>query len=277
MKIYVINLERAVERKEAAIGEFERYGIEFDIHSGVDWRSLTERDVREQVEHKFQAIAKKRWNPMSIYGMLACWLSHRNLWKRAVYDGVDAIAVFEDDVRLADETKSALARIESLEQQDFNFDIVFLYDSKRVKPMIPAHRIDSRFVLNLVKYSSMGAVGYVISRPAMKILLDDYPKMNMGIDELMHSYWLTGLKTYVLTPQVAYHGDAISGLEHHSLAGEADGTNELRKLRRESLGAYLRHKLKLEFRKLSGFPSRLVCKYIPQRLAFRKRMKSESL
>lgn len=57
--------------------------------------------------------------------MLACWQSHRNLWKRAVNEGADAIAVFEYDVSLVCETKSALAVIDSLGQQELYLTLFF--------------------------------------------------------------------------------------------------------------------------------------------------------
>ena len=191
--------------------------------------------------------------------------------------GENSVAIFEDDVSLTDDTKLALDEISNIENQDIEFDIIFLYDTKRIKPLIPAHRIDDTFVLNLVKYSSMGAVGYVISRRAMKLLLNDYPLMSMGIDQLMHWYWITGLKTYVLTPQVVFHGDRNRRHFHHSYSGESGISNELLEWKQNNLGKYRKYKLLTAMKSLQTFPSRLAFKYIPQRLVFRQRMKKEAI
>lgn len=279
MKSYVINLERAVDRREATIKQFDHHGIEFELFSGVDWLDLTDDDVATNVDSKFLSKLKKKYGPTTVLGMLACWLSHRNLWKIATAnnEGTEIFAIFEDDACLTKDTKSALKAITTLDQQNFGFDIIFLYDSKRIKPLIPIYNIDENFSLNLVKYSSMGAVGYVISRQAIDILLKNYPLMNMGVDELMHYYWLTGLKTYVLNPQIVFHGDVNPSVVHYSYAGEVDGTNEVRTMKYVNPKLYKWHKIKGQITKLYGFPSRLIFKYIPQRLAFRKRMKYESL
>ena len=278
MKNIVINLERAAERREAMLEEFAHYGLDFEFFSGVDWLNLTEHDIRENVDSKYIAKSKKGMDPNSLPGILACWLSHRNLWKIAVTEWeVNSIAVFEDDASLTDDTKSALNVISNLEKQDIEFDIIFLYDTKRIKPLIPVHRIDDRFILNLVKYSSMGAVGYVISRRAMKILLKDYPLLNMGIDELMHWYWITGLKTYVLTPQVVFHGDKDRRHLHHSYSGESGISNKLLEWKQNNLGKYRNYKLLRATKSVLNFPSRLFFKYIPQRLVFRRRVKNEVL
>ena len=278
MKNYVINLERASDRREVIAKNFDHYGIEFEFFTAIDWVDLTENDVRDNVDSKFLAKSKKWINPMDLHGMLACWLSHRILWKNAVADEQsEIISIFEDDATLTSDTKAALEAITKLEKQNFEFDIIFLYDSKRPKPLIPVCKIDERFALNLVKYSSMGAVGYVISRRAINVLLNHFPLMNVGIDELMHWYWLTGLKTYVLSPQVVFHGDMESSIHHHSFAGEPSGTNEIRQWKITNPSLYTRIRAKSELKKLLEFPSRLVFKYIPQRLAFRKRLKYESL
>ena len=205
-------------------------------------------------------------------GMLA--ESPESLAKRTQsWGGANRIAVFEDDVYLADNAKSALTAIDRIENN--GFDIIYLYDSKRIKPLIPVRKIDDQFALNLVKFSSMGAVGYVISNHAMKKLLDDYPLMNMGVDQLMHYYWITGLKTYILTPQTVFHGSRDPNHSHHSYSGESGLTNDVVEWKKANPRKYKMYRLKIEFKNLQTFPSRVVFKYIPQRLAFFRRMKNE--
>ena len=87
MKNFVINLERATERREAMVKEFADHNIAFDFFSGVDWLNLTEDDVRDNVDSKYISKSKNWLDPMSLYGMLACWLSHRSLWQKTMTDG----------------------------------------------------------------------------------------------------------------------------------------------------------------------------------------------
>ena len=87
MKNYVINLERAVDRREATIKQFDHHGIEFEFFSGVDWLDLTEQDFLENVDPKYLLNSKKSVDG-SLPGLLACWLSHRNLWKFALVENL---------------------------------------------------------------------------------------------------------------------------------------------------------------------------------------------
>ena len=273
MKNYVINLERATERRESVIGEFASHGIDIEIIFGVDWLNLTESDLRSNVDPKYLSKSKKWSDPKTLYGMLACWLSHRKVWQRAVNEGADKIAVFEDDVYLTTDAKLALNAIDKLENN--GFDIIFLYDSYRIKPLIPTQKIDEKFVLNLVKFTSMGAVAYVISSHTMKTLLNNYPQMSMAVDQLMHWYWITGLKTYVLTPQTVFHGDRNPYDSHHSYMGESGVNNDAIEWKKTNPSKYKMYRVIVEIKNLQTFPSRLIFKYIPQRLAFYKRMRSE--
>ena len=270
MKNYVLYLERAVNRKKAIIKELDHYSIDADFYPAIDWHSITDEDVQNEVDPEYLKESNNSIDPLQIYGVLACWLSHRKLWKSAVDGELDSITVFEDDARFSEDTKPALAAIDRLKERNFEYDIIFLYNAKKF-PLIPVHSIDDRFKLNLIKYNSIGAVGYVMSRNAMKVLLNDYPLMNMGIDALMHWYWLTGLRTYILTPQVVFHG---SDLPHYSYLGESGNYNTVMGWKLNDRKQYVRFRRKRAIWQIQNFPSRLVSKYIPQRLAFSKRLKN---
>lgn len=270
MKSYVLGLERAADRKEAIVKELDHYGIEFDFHWAIDWHSITDDDVQCNVYPKYLKEFNNSVDPLQIYGMLACWMSHRNLWKSAMDKGLDSIAVFEDDATFSEDTKPALAAIARLEKQNYEYDIIFLYNAKPF-PLIPVHSIDDRFKLNLIKYNSIGAVGYVISRNAMGTLLNKFPMMIMGIDALMHWYWLTGLRTYILTPHVVFHGTNVN---HHSYLGESGNYNTVMDWKTNDREKYVRFRRKRTIKQTQNFPSRIVSKYIPQRLVFRKRLKN---
>lgn len=268
MKNYVLGLERAVDRKEAIIKELNHYDIEFDFYWAIDWHSITDEDVQKNVYPKYLKETNNSIDPLQIYSVLACWQSHRSLWKFAMKEGLDSIAVFEDDARLSEDTKPALAAIDQL--KDFEYDIIFLFNAKTF-PLIPVHSIDDKFKLNLIKYNSIGAVGYVISRNAMGTLLNKYPMMTMGIDALMHWYWMTGLRTYILTPHVVFHGTEV---HHHSCLGESGNYNTVMDWKANDREKYVRFRRRRAIKQIQNFPSRLFSKYIPQRLVFRKRLKS---
>ena len=268
MKNYVINLERAVERKDATIKQFGHYGIEFEFFSGVDWQNLTNDDIINYVHPKYISNSKKYKRPL-VHGTLACWLSHRRLWQIAVNQGEDMVAVFEDDATLTEDTSIALNAIENMGKSTdgFQFDVIFLYNGRDRNPIFPIYKVDEKFTLSLVKYDSIGAVGYVITHRAMKTLLEQFPLMIIHVDALMHSYYLHGLKTYVLSPQVVFHGE---GAElHHSYNAEATSENQIIE---NCLSDHTYHRR----RSLRHSAYRLLNHKIPRMRAFRHRMKNET-
>ena len=263
MKSYVISLDRAAERRDSILHNFEQFGIDFQVVSGIDWLDITDQMVLDNLHPDYFFRAKNLKRP-HVHGILACWLSHRKVWKLAIERNQKIVAIFEDDCELTVDTKPALKAIEASGTN--KFDIVFLYHGKPKKPLYPILKIDDKFAFNLVKYESIGAVGYVITIDAMKTLLKNYPLMNIHIDALMHYYWWHGLKTYILTPQVTFHGSF--GKAHHSYNEEGVSIETLERLGLTSNSHYL-------VKKLRRFYDRLISKYLPQFSAFQKRLKLE--
>ena len=266
IKNYIINLERAHERRQNVVKEFIQYGVEYELVSGIDWRDLSEQDIVNWVDPKVKR-REQIYGQTIDKGSLACWLSHRKVWEIGIRNNLDLIAVFEDDATLTNRTREILLKIETLQSlENFNFDIIFLYNGKPRKPYIPIHRLNDEFTLGLVKYDSIGAVGYVITQHAIRRLMRDFPRMNFCVDTVMHAYWMTSLKTYVLMPQVVFHGTENSG--HHSYNEEShfffsdDNSKSLSNIR----------KLLTKLQKSSNT---LLNKDIPKRIGFKRRIKDE--
>jgi len=103
----------------------------------------------------------------------------------------------------------------------------------------------------------------------MNKLLRDYPLMVAPIDVLMHWYWWTGLKTYILTPQVVFHGDVEQA--HHSYASESQLSKE-----NKNLSCFVESKKENKFkREIRRLCSNSFSKTVPQRIAFRNRVHEE--
>ena len=200
MKCIVINLERATERREHIIREFGAHDVQYEFFTGKDKRHLTEND--------FQAYAAydakfSNWKHPHFKGHFACWLSHREVWKKAVLDGENMIAVFEDDVKLLPDINDGLKLIEELTDQ---FDIIFLNNRFPGRPFVPIVKLSDEFMLGLIKFAAVGTEGYVITSRAMRHLLDIFPHFDIEVDRLMSASWLHGLKTFHIQPNCVFHG-----------------------------------------------------------------------
>ena len=200
MKFFVINLERSADRREHITKEFHAQGVDFEISTAKDKFDLTQRDYEEFADPQSRSI---NWSHPMVPGLLAVWISHQTVWKQCLEsDSLETVGIFEDDVSISDEFNRAVRILES--KKDL-FDICFLSRQHAHKPFKPLIELGDGFSLGIVKYQHIAANGYLINRRAMRRLIEQFPKFrDVPIDDIMHSPWLTNLRTYTLGPPVVF-------------------------------------------------------------------------
>ena len=203
MKCVVINLERAYERRKRIVEQFEILGLELEIFTGVDGHELPKEDYFNYGDRHSGLV---NWKHPNVPGMLGCWISHRQVWLNALDEGLDMIAVFEDDVTLDPNVEQVLSAVEVGLDTIPDFDIIFLDNRRPDRQFIPLAVVDHMFSVGLVRYGNLGTSGYIITRGAMQHLLRRYSHMPVAIDQLIHAGWKNGLQTFTLNPQVVFHG-----------------------------------------------------------------------
>ena len=203
MKCVVINLPRATARRKNITSQFVNLNLGFDIFDGIDGHTLSIEHYGEHADYNSRLI---NWKHPNVPGMLGCWLSHRQVWRNALAENLNAVAIFEDDVTIAPNIKQVLSAIELELESKSIFDIIFLDNRRPYRPFVPLVRIDKAFTIGLIRHGNIGASGYIITNSAMKCLLRKYPRMTIAIDQLMHAGWHHNLQTFTLCPQVVSHG-----------------------------------------------------------------------
>ena len=199
MRIFVVNLVRAKDRRQRMTQQFEKLGLKPEFHAAVDGRQLSRehyakvnRNIRQRMGLKPQAN-----------GAIANWLSQRELMREIVANGPETAAIFEDDVEVSPELPSVLA---ALERRPVAFDIVKMSRRTLSKAFIPHKQLLSGYNIGRVRYHDFGSEGYVITREASRRFLAATPKMTWEIDQAINNYWENGLNVYYLDPPVVFHG-----------------------------------------------------------------------
>ena len=201
MRIVLINLERASDRRAQMAREFDAAGLRYEIKTAIDGRELSP-DHLTHVDRERRQRLGLRPNDM---GSIACWLTHREVMRDLAANGPDMMAVFEDDARFT----PRLAEILSvLETRPFAFDVVSLYRGHPRRPFIPCVPLTDDHSAGRVRYSDSGAVGYVITRPAARHFLETTPKMVLALDHALLRFWISGLNAFYVDPPVVHHGGA---------------------------------------------------------------------
>ncbi len=164
MKAYYINLDRALERRKHMEEQAARLGIDLVRIAAVDGKLLSEQEAE-----KF-CPTKGRTHKLS-FVEIACFLSHRKAWQLIV-DGQDTHGVvLEDDLLLTPEFPRF---VNSSDWILDSFDVVKVETTCRPLLLMPPRNDvgGGRKVWRMAS-ENMGGGGYILSRKAARILLDE--------------------------------------------------------------------------------------------------------
>ena len=199
MKAFVINLERAVERRRRMEQQFAALGLEAAFHPAADIRDFTQetytkvdRETRRQLGLWPQADAE-----------IACWMSHHQIMQQIVENGPETVAILEDDAGLSAELPAVL---DALERRPFAFDVVKL-NRRSPRTFIPCERLETGHQVGRVRYHDYGSEGYVITREAARHFLENTPLMMREIDQALSRFWENGLNVFYVDPPVVSHDE----------------------------------------------------------------------
>jgi len=91
LRIFVISLARAAERRATVCAHLQALGLEYELVDGVDGRALT---AEEHARLLAPGVT------FSSPGVVGCYMSHMAVYRRLVESGAAAALVLEDDAML---------------------------------------------------------------------------------------------------------------------------------------------------------------------------------
>lgn len=104
MKIFVINLDRDIERYERISSNLNQLGLSWERVSGVDGKTMTPDELSVYDEN---AAIRVGGVPLT-RGHIGCSLSHIRLYERIVREGIPQALILEDDMLLDERLQSFL-------------------------------------------------------------------------------------------------------------------------------------------------------------------------
>ena len=199
MKLFVVNLDRAEERRHRMKRQFEQLGLEVTFHRAVDASDLTPRDYARVNRESRRLLGL--WPQAD--GSIANWISQRQVMRKIVENGTEIAAIFEDDAGLSPDLPEVL---DALERRPFAFDIVKLNRRSR-RPFLPVSTLNTGHRIGRIRYHDYGNEGYVITRDAARHFLENTPRMMWEIDQALPRFWENGLNVFYLDPPVVFHDE----------------------------------------------------------------------
>lgn len=189
--IYVINLDRDVERMASLAGSLQGLGLPFERVSAVlgkevpDWEKLVDPEL----------YGARNRLPMPRPGEVGCYLSHLKAMELFLRTDAAWCVILEDDVEVRPECVAVLA---ALGQQD-DWDLVKLFCFHSGLPVRKrALTTDHHLVVHLTRTTSSAA--YAVNRRGAETLLRAMKPITEQVDHALERPWETGLRVRGVRP-----------------------------------------------------------------------------
>jgi glycosyl transferase, family 25 len=236
LRTWVINLDRAPERRQRIAAQLQRLELPWTRLPAVDARALTPAQRAALDESAY-----RRLHGMTPgLGELGCYLSHVAVMREFLATGAAFALVLEDDVLLHDSLPAVLRGL--LAHPD-RWDTVKLSAVHSGTP-VPLLEVAPGHWLAVMLSRCTGASAYLVNRRAGRAYADGLLPMQLPYDHVFDQGWRFGLKVRLVTPTPCDHDDRIES----TIALPPGPTRKFHWTRRLSAHAW---RLRLEVRRLS--------------------------
>jgi glycosyl transferase family 25 len=189
--IFVINLDRDVERMDALTRSLERLALPFERVSAVLGKEVP--DWEQLVDAELYAARNRRAMPRA--GEVGCYLSHLKAMETFLRTDAPWCVILEDDVEVGPECVAVLAALGR--QDDWDLAKLFCFHSGlpvRKRALTATHHL----VVHLTRTTSSAA--YAVNRRAAKTLLKSMRPISGQVDHALERPWETGLRVRGVRP-----------------------------------------------------------------------------
>jgi len=168
MKIFIINLPSAIERRQFQEEQMSKLDLDYEILKATSIGDISDETYDK---HYFD------WQRPLKNTEVACYFSHRSVWQKIIDNNMPAL-ILEDDALLSKYTPDILNSISEL----FHIDLVQLEIRGR-KKLIKDHgnKISSTHTLYRLYQDRTGAAGYVLWPSGAKKLLEHESVHGIGL------------------------------------------------------------------------------------------------
>ena len=189
--IFVINLDRDVERMASIDGSLKSLGLNY-----VRVPAVLGKDVPgwEQLVDANLYGARNR-NVMPRAGEVGCYLSHLKAMEEFLRTDAPWCLILEDDVEVRPECVEVLAALG--QKDDWDLLKLFCFHSGlpvRKRALTPTHHL----VVHLTRTTSSAA--YAVNRRAAETLLKSMRPISEQVDHALERPWETGLRVRGVRP-----------------------------------------------------------------------------
>ncbi|XP_072176580.1 procollagen galactosyltransferase 2-like [Diadema setosum] len=183
-QIYMINLERRIERRKRMMASLALLRIEAKIWKAVDGKNLSPDMLREMGIDMLPGYADPYWGRVLTKGEIGCFLSHYYIWQDMVARNLSRVIVFEDDIRFGGRFRPRMASIMAeVAARKLEWDLIYV--GRKILHMKEEEYLPGSSQLVKPSYSYW-TLSYMLSLEGAKKLLAQKPLGKMvPVDEYL--------------------------------------------------------------------------------------------
>lgn len=181
MKIYVINVPVATERRALQEAQAKRFGLDMHFIDAVDAEGLEDSFCQRAANNWTRSVSKKD---------IACYLSHRHVWSLVAKEK-GPVMVIEDDVVFSSAINGVLAHLDARDDAwNVIYDVEFAPGSHGLSKTVAWTGSDPDITARLIYKNKIGLGAYVLSPKAAELLHDEEPLYAMADAYVWTRPWL---------------------------------------------------------------------------------------
>ena len=213
VKIFVINLARADERKAAMLAQLK--GIDAEFFTATDGKNLnaTEKKLYQKLIkmpddfNRYHLIQQKMalLYPPLFDGEIGCYLSHYRLLQHIVKQKIEYAVILEDDLIMQDDWYDVA---KMLANSYHAWDAVRLCGLRKRK-FDKLESLDAGYCLAKLHNTACGAQAYMVTHQGAKKLLHLLRFMTLPVDITLDGYWQEDIAFYAVQPYVIAPNQAV--------------------------------------------------------------------
>lgn len=201
--VFLINLDKSVDRLMHATAQLEKMSIDFSRVSAFDGRGI-DLNLVDDCDVRF---ARKYYGRSLIGAEYGCYKSHLECAKKIIEGNYDYAVVLEDDIEVIGDIQSVVNKtILELERKNCDWDLVHL-GSSQVRIYTEVSKITQDYKLVAAHYFPQTTHAILWSRKGAERFLSEDSMIKMTVDNhFRHALTRSGRGFAVIPPLVHQSG-----------------------------------------------------------------------
>lgn len=207
-KIFIINLEDRVDRKQSTESQLKKYNIDnYEFIEAIDGNKLDIDPVSLPNDIDRKHLGKKFRRHFS-NNEIACVQSHIKAIKKAKELDLDYVIILEDDIIICEDWNKRLEKLMKMVPGKWNH--IFL-SGKPNESMLKFKPLNLAPFLHIEQsINTMGAFSYVLKKDIYDLVISELEKMELPVDDVIKDLIEDKkIKSYTFYPFLTYHENEI--------------------------------------------------------------------